>query len=482
MSAPIVVIGAGTNELVAAHYLARAGNRVVVLDRHGADPDATGGWIPPRIARALGLAQRGLRIERTDPWAVAPLPDGGRLELWQDLARTVESIGRISPRDAGKWPGFCTHMARLARVLEPLYAAPPPDPLAEGAGEIARLAAIGLRVRALGRRGMTDLLRLLPMSVADFLDDWFESDALKGVLGAGGVMHLHQGPRSGGTAFGLLHRHVGSPPGVFRPPRSNVLQVLRELPGVEIRGGARVERIVVRDGRAAGIVLASGEEIAAALVVSGADPRRTLLELVEPGWLDPETIRAVRSIRARGVVAQVTLALDRAPDFGTLVVAPSLDYLERAYDDAKYRRVSSHPYLEARADGRGRVIVHVQYAPHALADGEWDDARRAALGQRAEELLLPNLGATVVERVVRSPRDLEAAHGWPEGQAHHAELSLDQLLWMRPMPALARYRTPVQGLYLCGPGMHPGAGVAGAAGANAARVVLRDSQGGTIAR
>jgi phytoene dehydrogenase-like protein len=479
MSAPIVVIGAEADALVAAHDLARAGRNILVIDRHGADPDATDGWIPPRIVRDLGLAQRGLRIERIDPWAVAPLPDGGRLELWQDMGRSVDSIRRISPHDAAKWPGFCAHMARLARVLEPLYAAPPPDPLADNAGEIARLAAIGLRVRALGRRGMTDLLRLLPMSVADFLDDWFESDALKGVLGAGGVMHLHQGPRSGGTALALLHRHVGSPPGVFRPPRSNVVQVLRELPGVEIR---RVARIVVRAGRAAGVVLASGEEIAAALVVSGADPRRTLLELVEPGWLDPETIRAVRSIRARGVVAQVTLVLDRAPDFGTLVVAPSLDYLERAYDDVKYRRVSSHPFLEARADGRGRVIVHVQYAPHALADGEWDDARRAALGQRVEELLLPNLGATVVERTVRSPRDLEAAHGWPEGQAHHAELSLDQLLWMRPMPALARYRTPIGGLYLCGPGMHPGAGVAGAAGANAARVVLRNSRGGTIAR
>ncbi len=303
---------------------------------------------------------------------------------------------------------------------------------------------------------MTDLLRLLPMSVADFLDDWFESDALKGVLGAGGVLHLHQGPRSGGTAFALLHRHVGSPPGVFRPARSNVVQVLRDLPGIEIRRGTPVERIVVRDGRATGVVLAGGEEIAAALVVSGADPRRTLLDLVEPGWLDPESIRAVRSIRARGVVAQVTLTLDRAPPPGTLVVAPSLDYLERAYDDAKYRRVSANPYLEARADGQSRVIVHMQYAPYALADGEWDDARRAALGRRAEELLSPHLGAAVVERTVRSPHDLETTHGWPEGQEHHAELALDQLLWMRPTPALARYRTPIDGLYLCGPGMHPG--------------------------
>ena len=475
MSAPIVVIGFDADALVAAHTLARAGRTVVVLDEHGTDPGATAGWIPSRIVRDLGLAERGLNIERLDPWATAPLPGGGRLELQHDMARSVESIRRVSPRDAGQWPAFCAHMARLARVLEPLYAAPPPDPLATEPAELVRLAGLGLRTRRLGRQGMTDLFRLLPMSAADFLDDWFESDALKGVLGAGGVMHLHQGPRSGGTAFALLHRHVGSPPGVFRPARSNLVQILRELPGVEIRRGAPVERIVVRDGRATGIVLANGEEIATECVVSGADPRRTLLELVEPGWLDPETIRAVRSIRSRGVVAQVTLTLDRAPPPGRLVIAPSLDYLERAYDDAKYRRCSREPYLEARANGDRRLGVHVQYAPYALVDGDWDGARRAAIGQRVIELLSPQLGAAVVECQVLTPRELEATHGWPEGQVHHAELALDQLLWMRPTPALARYRTPINGLYLCGPGMHPGAGVAGAAGAHAARLILRHS-------
>lgn len=475
MSTPVVVIGANADALVAAHTLARAGRTVLVLDEHGAEPDGTAGWIPPRIVRDLGLAQRGLQIERIDPWATAPLPDGGRFELWHDMARSVKSIGRISPRDAGKWPEFCAQMARLARLLEGLYAAPPPDPLATEPMELVGLAGLGLRARRLGRRGLTDLLRLLPMSVADFLDDWFESDALKGLLGAGGVLHLHQGPRSGGTAFALLHRHVGSPPGVFRPARSNVVQVLRDLRGIEIRRGTPVERIVVRDGRATGVVLAGGEEIAASLVVSGADPRRTLLELVEPGWLDPETIRAVRGIRARSVVAQATLTLDRAPGFGTLVVAPSLDYLERAYDDAKHRRVAADPYLEARADGQRRVIVHMQYAPYALAEGDWNDARRAALGQRVVELLSPHLGAKVVERQVQTPRELEAAYGWPEGQADHAELALDQLLWMRPTPALARYRAPIDGLWLCGPGMHPGAGVAGAAGANAGRMILREA-------
>lgn len=476
---PTLVLGAGVDELVAAHYLARAGHRVLVLDDRAARYDAEAGWVPPRIARDLALDRHGLKIDHTDPWISAALPDGGRLELWRDVARSAEAIRRLSTRDAAKWPAFCDRMARLARLLEAVYTAPPPDPISRELGELARLAGLGLRARRLGRQGIEDLLRLLPMSVADFLDDWFEADTLKGLLGAAGVMHLQQGPRSGGTAFRLLHQHVGSPAGVFRPPRSNIARVLAELPGVE-RRDARVARITVREGRAIGVGLASGEEIAASIVVSGADPQRALLELVDPGWLDPELARAVRNIRRRGVVARVTLTVDREPGFSTLVLAPSLDDLEHAYDDAKYGRVSARPYLEARsaeplADGRHRLHVHVQYAPYTLADGEWDDARRAALGDLVVETLSPHLPA-VVERTVLAPPDLEEAYRWPEGQAHHAELALDQVLWMRPVPALARYATPIEGLYLCGPSMHPGGGIAGAAGANAARVIRRGSR------
>jgi len=472
----VVVLGTGANELVAAHYLARAGRRVLLLTPTADDAPAGTGWVPATILRELGLSERGLEIARADPWVSAPLAGGGRLELWQDVARSAGSIRASSPRDAAKWPAFCERMARLARLLETVYLAPPPDPLARGGRDLARLARLALRARGLGREGIEDLLRILPMPVADLLDDWFESDALKGILGAAGVMHLAQGPRSGGTAFGLLHRHVGSPPGVFRPPRSNFRRALAGLPGIQIRPGAEVVRIGVRDGRATGVVLASGEEIPAPVVVSGADPRRTLLELVDPGWLDPALVRAVRAIRSRGVVARVTLTLDRAPGFTTLALAPSLDHLERAYDDAKHGRVSRAPWLEATLDGK-RLEVHVQYAPYALADGEWDEARRAALGDLVERELAPHLGADVLERRVRSPVDLERDYGWPGGQTHQAELALDQLLWMRPVPALARYRTPIAGLYLCGTGMHPGAGVAGASGANAARAVLRAAGG-----
>jgi phytoene dehydrogenase-like protein len=484
MSSLAVVIGAGANELVAAHYLARAGYRVLVLDeRDAGGSDALAlGWIPPQIVSDLALERHGLAIHRPDPWAAAPLPDGSRLELSHDMARSVKSISRASPRDAAKWPEFCERMARLAGVLEMLYAAPPPDPMSRALGELARMAGLAVRVRRLGRQPIEDLLRTLPMSAADLLDDWFESDALKGLLAMGGVMHLAQGPRSGGTAFVLLHGHVGSPPGVFGPPRSNVASVLAALPGIEIRRGVAVARITVREGRVTGVVLATGEEVAADIVVSGTDPQRTLGALVDPGGLDPELLRAVRNIRARGVVARVVLALDHAPGFATLTLAPSLDALERAYDDAKYRRVSQQPALaahalESTAGGRHRVEVHVQYAPYALADGEWDGPHRAALGDRVVEMLAPHLlggSAAVVERSILTPRDLEAIEGWPQGQAHHAELALDQALWMRPVPALARYRTPIRGLFLCGPAMHPGAGIVGAAAAHAVQEILRD--------
>jgi phytoene dehydrogenase-like protein len=478
-----LVIGAGVNELVAAHYLARAGEHVLVLDPRPGQQDTLdeAGWIPSRVVRELALKDRGLRIHSCDPWVTTPLPGGGRLELWQDMTRSAEAIRKLSPRDAAKWPGFCERMACLAHLLESVYTAPPPNFMSKNIADLARLAVLGFRLRRLGRQGIEDLLRLLPMSAADFLDDHFESDVLKGMLGAAGVMHLCQGPRSGGTTFRVLHHHVGSPLGVFRPPFSNVRRVLSELPGIEIRRCAAINRIVVREGRAAGVVLASGDEFPAALVVSGADPKHTLLELVDPGWLDPELVRALQNIRGRGVVARVTLTLDRSPGFSTLVVAPSLDYLEHAYDDAKHGHVSRAPYLEARNDGKGSdgrhvLDVHVQYAPYALADGQWDDDRRRALGDFVVKLLSdygPDFGSAVIKRVL-TPRDLEQEYGFPEGQAEHVEPALDQLFSMRPLPELARYRTPIGGLYLCGPGTHPGGSIAGASGHNAAREIIYD--------
>ncbi len=487
MSAPIVVIGSDVNALVAAHWLARAGKRVVVLDERAASTASSlaSGWIPPAIVRDLALLQNGLLVQAPDPWISAPSPDGRRLELWQDTARSADSIRQFSARDAERWPAFCEQMHRHAGLIEVLYTAPPPDVMAHDWRELARVAKLALQARRLGRAALESFLRVMPMSVADFLDDWFEADVLKGVLGAGGVMHLHQGPRSGGTAFGLLHHHVGSRLGVFRPSFSNVTQVLEKLPGIERRMNATVRQIDVQSGRVTGVTLADGSGIEASCVVSSAHPRRTLLEWMDAGWLDPELMRGLRNIRARGVVAHVVLTLDRAPGFSTLAIAPSLDYLERAYDDAKYRRVSREPFIEARYEpeaGAGRHVVkaHVQYAPFTLDEGKWDDTSTRALAETVTAALakyVPGLRATIRDTGVVSPSDLEAIEGMPEGQAYHAELALDQLLWMRPLPSLARYRTPINGLYLCGPAMHPGAGIAGASGMLAAQTILRQGSG-----
>jgi len=267
------------------------------------------------------------------------------------------------------------------------------------------------------------------------------------VLGAVGVWHLRQGPRAGGTAFNFLHHHVGSPAGVFRPPRSNISQVLGAMAGVEIRRGAEAA-VVAADGRATGVRLTSGEALAAPLVVSSADPRRTFEPL--KAQLDAEFVHAVSNIKARSIVARGTVTLERAADFNTLCLAPSLEQLERAYDDAKYGRNSAHPYVEAHATD-GRVDLHVQYA--VATDRALVEKVSAALDVQADQVSLKA----------------------PSGHLYHGELTLDQILFMRPVPGWSRYRTPIEGLYLCGPGTHPGGGIAGAAGRNAARVILKDT-------
>jgi phytoene dehydrogenase-like protein len=446
-----IVIGGGADALVAAQVLARAGREVMVIESAATAPDD--GWVPPKVLRELRLGE--VSFEWPDPWLVVPLPEGGRLELHRDVARSAESIRRLSARDAERWPAFCERMARLARFLEAVYAAAPPDPLSPG---------FALRARRMGKQALRDLLRILPMPVADLLDDWFEADALKGALGGAGVLHLLQGPRSGGTAFRLLHHHVGCPPGVFRPPRSNISELLRRLPRVELQG-TEVLRIAVRNGAVAGVVLKDGRELAASVVVSSVELRRSLLELVEPGWIDPELARALRHVRRRGVAARLRLQLDRSPGFSALALAPSLDYLERAYDDAKYGRMSREPYVEARCDERHRMEAVVQYAPYGA------DCRD--LSEKTIALLAEHWGDAQAQQVeLSAPRELEQLEGWPEGQPHHAELSLDQALWMRPLPELAHYRTPIEGLWLCGPAMHPGAGIVGAAGLNCAHAIL----------
>ena len=427
MSAPAVVIGAGADALIAAHLLARRGNDVAVIFE--GKPRADVGWIPPQVLKELDLP--GLDIRHDDPWTA----DGAGLELGQDLARSAASIRQISPRDAERWPQFCERMALLGTFLEDLYLAPPPEPTS---------LSFALKLRRLGREGMQDMLRLLPMPAADLLDDWFESDALKGLLGAAAVRNLRQGPRSAGTAFTLLHQHAGNAAGVFRLPRCNLTNLLSSDSSIALRR-ERVAGIVVRAGRAVAVQLHNGDEIAAAHVVSGLGVRRTLLELVDPGWLDPELARDVRNIRTRGVAARVHLQLDRPAGFATLAISPTLDYVERAYDDVKHGGFSRNPSIEAYTEGN-ELRAMVQYVPEGFNEPQ-------ALGERVVQTLQKYLnGAAVTEATVQLPPEMP----------QHAELALDQVLWMRPLPELARYRTPIEGLWLCGPDMHPGPGILGA--------------------
>jgi phytoene dehydrogenase-like protein len=511
----VVVVGAGLNGLVAAGYLARAGRRVLVLEQRDTiggttvtEEIAPGfrcdivqhdiGWLPPRIASELGC--NGVELVRGDPAVVTPLDDGRSLQLSPDTGRSVAALRALSPADAAKWEEFSERMTRLAGFLQALYLAPPPQPLRAAPRDLLALLRLGRRFRGLGRTGMIDLLRVLPMSVAELLDDWFQADALKGTLAAGAVTGLLQGPRSGGTAFGLLHHLVGR--ASFRSPaivRGGVGVLAQALAatvrryGAEIRTAAAVQRITVKDGRAIGVVLASGEELAARTIVSAADPRRTLLGLVEPIHLDPDVALAVRHIRCRGPVAKVNLALGELPRLpgltghGVVSISPSLDYLERAFDDAKHGAVSRKPYCEVRVPSlldpslapRGKHVmsVLVQYAPYHLRNG-WTAAQREALGDAVVATLTayaPNLPAAILHRQVLTPKDLEDGWGLTEGSLYHGELSLDQILFMRPVPGWSRYRTPLDGLYLCGPGTHPGGGMAGLAGRNAARTVLKET-------
>ena len=434
----VVVIGAAPDELVAARLLQQAGHRVTVLQEH-AVPDRLEGWAPAQIGR--------LPSKRPDPWLRTP--DG--LELFADVKRSAQSLRRLSERDADRWPQFCERMARLASLLEEVYLQAPP-----------RLIDLrfALRVRRLGRSGMEDLMRVLPMPAAELLGEWFESDILKGALGAFAVRDLQQGPRSAGTAFRLLHAHVGSPRGIFRPGTVDVTPLRA---GLTIRE-AQVARIDVRGGAATGVTLTNGEMLPAALIVAGAHPARVLGELVEPGWIDPDLLRAARHIRSRGVAARARLELERTPEWPALTLAGTADDVERAYDAVKYGRISERPVIDAVADGAA-VDVQLQFVPHTAAD-------TADIQARLVKVLQPYL-PPIRSVSVRTPVDLERSYGWPQGQPHHAELSLDQALWMRPLPELSGYRTPVNGLWLCGPAMHPGAGVIGAAGHNCVRAMPR---------
>lgn len=516
-----IVIGAGANGLTAATVLAGAGLEVLVLERseaaggqgrmtefapgfHAAPLGIDAGWLPPPVAQMLGATDLGHAA--VDACVSVVTEPGRGLTLSRDPRSAAATIAAWSAKDAAQWPAFTARMHKLAGFLAELYLLPAPDIDTRATGELLALAGLGRKFRGLGRRDMTEFLRALPISVWELLDDAFESDALKAAVAPGGVLDHRQGPRSGGTGFVLLHHLVGAPAGTMRgraPWRSGpaaftvVAEAAARRAGAKLRTGVSVERITVKSGAATGVVLAGGEEIAAKLVLSAADPATTLLDWVDPEWLDVEFGHAVTNIRQRGCTAFVLYALEALPEVrglaadalaGIVSLTPSVTALEQAADAAKYGKVPERPHVEITAPtlvwpdlapaGRHVLIARAQYAPYTLRDGAaWDDARRDALAARVDaaiEEAAPGFGARVLHRVTLTPRDLETRYGLREGAPSQGELGLDQILFMRPVAGASRHAAPVAGLYLGGAGTHPGPGVLGGAGWLAARRMLED--------
>jgi phytoene dehydrogenase-like protein len=516
-----VVIGAGHNGMVCAAYLARAGLRTLVLERResvgGALATAslgdgfrvpaladTVGRLRTSVISDLGLERRGLRIVQPGVRVFAPQPEAPALTLWGDAARTAEELRARSVRDAQEYPRYDRRVRVLASFMAHLHAATPPDLKEASAADALTGLRLARAFRRLGPRAGRELLRALPMAVADFVGDAFENDALKAALATRGVRYAAMGPWSAGTAAVLLSDSVGNDRGApgqaaFAVGGPGALvgalaDAVRSF-GAEIRTGRDVAAILSTDGRVRGVALGSGEEIGARSVVSAVDPKRTLLGLCDPVEIGPTMVWRARNLRLPGVVAKVNLALDSLPPFagggeerlmGRVVIAPGIDHLERAFDASKYGRISEEPYLEATIptlvdpslapEGRHVMSVLVQYAPYHLREAGWD-AERERLGDlvlKTLEAHAPGLSDRVVARQVLTPLDLERDYGLTEGHPLHGEAGLDQLFAWRPLWGHAGYRFVLDGLYLCGSGAHPGGGVTGVPGSNAARRILAD--------
>jgi phytoene dehydrogenase-like protein len=522
----VIIVGGGHNGLVAAAYLAKAGRRVLVLERRHVLGGAavTEELYPgfkfsvcsyvvslfrPHIIRELSLTKHGLQLIPLE-CSFTPHLEGPGLVRWPDPHQTRREVAHFSQKDAEIYPEFSLAMTKMSFFVKRIIDSPPPDPGSVHPAELSKIAALGKHLRDLGPDSVELHLQLLTMSGVDFLKMWFESDALLAPMSCSGIIGTFLGVRSPGTAYVLLHHYMGEIDGAFRSwgfskggtgGLSLAIADAARAQGAEIRTSAPVSHVVVKGERARGVVLENGEEIDADAVVSNADPRRTFLSLVGEKHFDTGFVSQINRYKYRGSSGKVNLALDRLPNFtcrpgdgvhirGDIAVAPSLDYLERAFDEAKYGSFSRRPYLNVvipslvdpsvAPPGKHVMSIFVQYAPYNLKEGAdtWPQ-RREEFGDTVVDTLAeycPGLKESILYRQVVTPWDLEQEIGLTEGNIFQGELSLEQLLFLRPAAGWSRYRTPVKRLWLCGSGAHPGGGIMGSPGELCAKALLSSGE------
>ncbi|MBI3950213.1 MAG: NAD(P)/FAD-dependent oxidoreductase [Acidobacteria bacterium] len=520
-----IIVGGGHNGLVTAAYLARAGVKVLVLERRpvlGGACVTEEPWPGYRVStlaylcsllqlpiiRELELARVGLHLYPKDPAFFTAFPDGRHIFFWQDERETLREISKFSARDAAAYPAYEKELERLAEFIEPLLMQTPPNITLRRMSDVWSLARLGLLALKMEDPDLVRLLKVMTQSARDFLNERFESEEVKATLATDGVIGTNGGPATPGTAYILLHHVMGAATGrrglwgFVRGGMGAICEMLAQSAqghGATIRTSAGVKQIVIQDSRAIGVALTDGEEIRGDVIVSNADPKRTFLHLVGPEHLEEDFRRAIENFRSEGASFKINLAMDGVPDFrafpgsslgpphrATIHVCPSMDYIDRAWDDARTGEPSEFPMLECTIPtayddsiappGNHIMSLFVQYAPYRLKDGNWDELKEA-FADRCIDILAeyaPNIKDIVLHRQVISPLDMEREYGLTGGNIFHGELSLDQLFFLRPLSGWAQYRTPIRNLYLCGSGTHPGGGVMGAPGYNAARAILKD--------
>ena len=520
-----IIVGGGHNGLVAAAYLAKAGRSVLVLERRpvlggaAVSEEVFPGFtysvcsyvvslFRPSIIRDLELSKHGMEIIPLET-AYLPLPGDPGLCRWADPHKSRREIARFSQRDAETYPEFAMAMSKMARFVKPIIDTPAPDPTSWNPRELMELLRLGKLFKDEGADFLHLHAKLLTMSAADFLDMWFESDVLKAPMSVSGIIGTFLGVRSPGTAYVLLHHYMGEIDGAFRSwgfSKGGTGQVSMACAraaasfGAELRTGAAVSHVNIKNGRATGVVLENGDEVEAKVVISNCDPRATFMKLVGEKYLDPEFATQINRYKLRGSSGKVNFSVDRLPQFsgrpgeahlrGDIAIGPSTDYLERAYDEAKYGDFSKRPYINMvipslvdpslAPPGKHVVSCFVQYAPYRLKEGpEAWPGKREAFGDTVVSTIeeyCPGFRDSVLHRQVLTPWDLEKEFGLTEGNIFHGELSLEQLLFQRPAAGWSRYRTPIKDLWMCGSGTHPGGGLMGAPGQLAAKTLLKSGE------